>query len=104
MVVSHLMEMCVALNWQSELYAIVESITLIWSRYLAALHGLDFVTPSLVALAVKKVFPHRITIASPERERSMQFGSDLTAVKQFLEGLTPELAIDAVLAKVDCPL
>lgn len=77
---------------------------LIRCRYLAPLHGLDFVTPSLIALAVKKVFPHRVTIASPDRERSMQFGSDITAVKQSLEGLTPELAIEAVLAKVDCPL
>jgi hypothetical protein len=104
MVVSHLMVMCVALNLRSKLHALVRAMILISSRYLAALHGLDFVTPSLVALAVKKVFPHRITIASPERERSMQFGSDITAVKHYLEGLTPELAIESVLAKVDCPL
>ncbi len=65
---------------------------------------MDFVTPSLIALAARKIFAHRITIATPERERSVQFGSDITAVKQQLDRLTPEIVIETVLAKVDCPL
>lgn len=65
---------------------------------------MDFVTPSLIALAAKKVFPHRITIAKPETERSVQFGSNLAAIQQYMEGLTPDGIIDTVLAKVDCPL
>ena len=73
-------------------------------RYLAPLHGLDFVTPSLIGLAARKVFPHRITIATPERERSVQFGSNVAAVKEYLHGLTPEIIVETVLAKVDCPL
>jgi len=79
-------------------------LLLTWCRYLAPLHGMDFVTPSLIALAAKKVFPHRITIAKPEKERSVQFGSNIAAVRQYLEGLTPDIIVDTVLAKVDCPL
>lgn len=73
-------------------------------RYLAPLHGLDYVTPSLVALAAKKIYPHRIEIATPEKERSMQYGSDLNAVKEVLHGVTPETVIEAVLNSVQCPL
>ncbi|KAI0833068.1 hypothetical protein F5Y06DRAFT_280736 [Hypoxylon sp. FL0890] len=74
------------------------------SKCLAALHGLDYVTPSLVGLAVKKVYPHRIGIVSPERERSMQWGSDLSAVEALLEGVTAEYVIEEVLAMVEAPL
>jgi hypothetical protein len=73
-------------------------------RYLAPLHGLDYVTPSIVALAAKKIYPHRIHIAPPERERSMQYGSDLNAAQELLEGVTPETVIEAVLNSVECPL
>lgn len=91
-------------TWQSQLHAFMMLLLLTGRRYLAPLHGLDFVTPSLIVLAAKKIFPHRITIAAPERERSVQFGSDIGAVKQSLAGLTPEIVIETVLAKVDCPL
>ncbi|KAI2629140.1 hypothetical protein GGS26DRAFT_114982 [Hypomontagnella submonticulosa] len=74
------------------------------ARCLAALHGLDYVTPSLVALAVKKVYPHRIRISAPERERSMQWGSDLTAVEVLLDGVDAEYVIEDVLSMVEAPL
>ena len=73
-------------------------------RYLAPLHGIDFVTPSLVGLAARKIYPHRITIAAPERERSMQYGSNIEAVKQYMDGLSPEDVIETVLDKIECPL
>ena len=73
-------------------------------RYLAPLHGLDYVTPSLVALATKKVYGHRILIAPPEKERSMQYGSDLEAVKELLYGVTAATVIEAVVNSVECPL
>ncbi|KAI0376658.1 hypothetical protein F5Y04DRAFT_266019 [Hypomontagnella monticulosa] len=74
------------------------------ARCLAALHGLDYVTPSLVALAVKKVYPHRIRISPPERERSMQWGSDLAAVEALLDGVDAEYVIEDVLGMVEAPL
>jgi hypothetical protein len=73
------------------------------AKYLAPLHGIDYVTPSLLELAAKKVFPHRLIVAEPERERSTQFGSDIGAVRQYMRGLEPEHVIDAVLAKVPTP-
>ncbi|KAI0112693.1 hypothetical protein F4776DRAFT_346490 [Hypoxylon sp. NC0597] len=74
------------------------------SKCLGALHGLDYVTPSLVGLAVKKVYPHRIRIVTPERERSMQWGSDLAAVEALLEGVNAEYVIEDVLSLVEPPL
>ncbi|OTB18093.1 hypothetical protein K445DRAFT_55665 [Daldinia sp. EC12] len=73
-------------------------------KCLAALHGLDFVTPSLVALAVKKIYPHRIRIAAPGQERSMQWGSDLSAIEALLEGMDAEYVIEDVLSIVEAPL
>ena len=80
------------------------TILLTQLRYLAPLHGLDYVTPSLVALAARKIYPHRISITTPEDERSMQYGSDLTAVTALLEDITPEAVVEEVLAAVEAPL
>lgn len=73
-------------------------------RCLAPLHGIDFVTPSLIALAARKVFTHRIVLTAPARDRSLQYGSRVEAVKEQLEGLEAEHVIETVLGKVDCPL
>ncbi|KAK5658507.1 hypothetical protein OQA88_1899 [Cercophora sp. LCS_1] len=72
-------------------------------RSLAPLHGLDFVTPSLVALAAKKVYLHRIKMVAPESERSMQWGSELQAIETILEGIGPEDVIEDVLGMVAAP-
>lgn len=74
------------------------------SRCLAPLHNVDFVTPALVGLAVRKVFLHRIRIAPPEKERSMQWGSTLDAVEAILENAGPEEVIEDVLSMVTAPL
>lgn len=71
---------------------------------LAPLHGLDYVTPSLITLAVRKVYPHRLKLATPETEASLQWGSDPEAIRQLLEGVTAEDAIEDVLASVETPL
>ena len=73
-------------------------------RCLAPLSGLDYVTPSLVAIAARKVYPHRIILTVPERDRSLQYGSELAAVKAMLEGVTPEVVIEDVLTAVEAPL
>lgn len=65
---------------------------------------MTFVTPTLVALATKKIYPHRIEIVTPEKERSMQWGSDINAVTAALEGVGPETVIDDVLGMVEVPL
>lgn len=75
-------------------------------RSIAPLHGLTYVTPSLVALAARKIYLHRIEIVKPEKERSMQYGSDLDAVRELLEGVGPEEVIEDVLGSsgADAPL
>lgn len=73
-------------------------------RSLAPLHGLDFVTPSLVSLAARKIYGHRISICAPENERSMQYGSDLTAISVLLEDMTAADVVEEVLAAVEEPL
>jgi len=73
-------------------------------RCLAPIHGIEFVYPSLVSLAARKIYSHRITISSAEDEKSMQYGSDLAAVSSMLEGITPEQVIESVLEDVEVPL
>lgn len=73
-------------------------------KSLAPLHGLDYVTPALVALAARKVYLHRIKLVAPEHERSMQWGSDLAAVEAILEGVGPEEVIEDVLEVVAAPV
>ncbi|EKG16562.1 hypothetical protein MPH_06338 [Macrophomina phaseolina MS6] len=73
-------------------------------RALAPLHGLDYVPPSLVALAARKIYPHRIILTTPENERSMQWGSSLEAVREVLNGVTADDVIEDVLQQVEVPL
>ncbi|KAF4627401.1 hypothetical protein G7Y89_g10753 [Cudoniella acicularis] len=67
------------------------------AKCLAPLHNLSYATPSLIDLAARKIYPHRIQIVKPENERSMQWGSDLDAVAELLEGTTTEDVIEDVL-------
>ncbi|EKD19578.1 hypothetical protein MBM_02815 [Drepanopeziza brunnea f. sp. 'multigermtubi' MB_m1] len=76
------------------------------AKCLAPLHSLEYATPSLIALAARKIFPHRIHIVKPENERSMQWGSDLDAISALLEGIGAEDVIEEVLgnAGAEAPL
>jgi len=74
------------------------------AHVLAPLHGLGYISPSLVALAARKIYPHRIAITAPESERSMQWGSSLDAVKAVLEGVTVDDVVEEVLQSVEVPL
>nr|POF13899.1 hypothetical protein CFP56_02923 [Quercus suber] len=74
------------------------------AQALAPLHGLDFVPPSLVTLAARKVYAHRLILATAQTERSLQWGSDPLAIQQLLEGVTVQDAIENVLASVETPL
>lgn len=74
------------------------------SKALAPLHGVDYVTPSLVMLAARKIYPHRLVLATPETEKSLQWGSDPVAVRRVLEGVVAEDVIEDVIASVETPL
>jgi hypothetical protein len=71
---------------------------------LAPLHGLDYVPPSLVVLAARKIYPHRLVLATSSTEKSLQWGSDPSAVARLLENITVESVIEDVLASFESPL
>ncbi|KAL5343221.1 hypothetical protein BJX70DRAFT_210687 [Aspergillus crustosus] len=73
------------------------------AKLLAIIHGINYLTPSIVALAAKKVFRHRIVVAKPEDDRSLQYGSDLRAVAKVLEYATPDTILESVLM-LEAPL
>lgn len=74
------------------------------SSALAPLHGLDYVPPSLVVLATRKIYPHRLILATSDTEKSLQWGSDPRAVGRVLENITVEGVIEDVLASFESPL
>ncbi|KAL2000524.1 hypothetical protein VTN02DRAFT_2964 [Thermoascus thermophilus] len=74
------------------------------SKCLAPLHGIDYLTPSIVALAAKKVYRHRIIVASAENDRSLQYGSNPIVVSRLLMGVSPEMIIDDIIGEVEVPL
>ncbi|KAI9890736.1 MAG: hypothetical protein M1814_003666 [Vezdaea aestivalis] len=73
-------------------------------RCMAPLHSLTYATPSLIALAARKIYPHRIRIVTPQKERSMQWGSDIEAVTTELSKASPQGIIEEVLDMVEAPL
>ncbi|WEW61016.1 hypothetical protein PRK78_006505 [Emydomyces testavorans] len=74
------------------------------ARCLAPLQRLDYLVPSLIAIAAKKAYRHRIVVASPKDDRSLLYGSNLEAAKLALADLTPERIIEEVLVEVEAPL
>ncbi|CEJ58796.1 hypothetical protein PMG11_07442 [Penicillium brasilianum] len=68
-----------------------------FAKFLAPLHGIDYLTPSIVALAARKVFRHRITVTAPGQDRSLQYGSDMLAVSHVLADVTPDSILDGIL-------
>jgi hypothetical protein len=74
------------------------------SRALAPLHDLDFIPPSLVALAARKVYTHRLVLATSANEKSLLWGSDPEAVEEMLRGVTVQDVIEEVLVNVEAPL
>lgn len=77
----------------------------IQSRCLSPLHGLDFATPSLVSLALYKVYNHRIELVQrPEGERSRLWGSKAKAVEAYLRHIDVESVLDEVAMSVRAPV
>ena len=80
------------------------------------LHGLDFVSPALVALAARKVYRHRLRILKPEDaawERSVMYGSRVKEVQTLLEGMwadaegngeVADRILDDVIRRVEVPV
>lgn len=73
-------------------------------KCLTTLHGFDYAADSMIELAAKKIYMHRIRIVAAEKERSMLWGSELPAIEQLLDGVGPEDVIDHVLGMVWTPV
>ncbi|KAK9462684.1 uncharacterized protein V1516DRAFT_670890 [Lipomyces oligophaga] len=73
-------------------------------RCLCPLHGITYATPSIVSIATRKTFTHRIAIPLPEDERSVAYGSQLDAVEKFLSYWTPDLVLDDIIDTVAAPV
>ena len=75
------------------------------ARTLAAVNGRRYITPGLVKMAARKVWPHRVELlADPARERSVQYGSDPAVVAALLSGVTTTSVVEDVLAAVEVPV
>jgi hypothetical protein len=74
-------------------------------RCLSPLHGLDFATPSLVSLALYKVYNHRIELVQkPEGEKSSLWGSKAEAIEAYLKHIDVEGVLDEVATSVRVPV
>ncbi|KAK9329227.1 hypothetical protein V1520DRAFT_343975 [Lipomyces starkeyi] len=73
-------------------------------RCLCPLHGIGFATPSIVVIAARKTYSHRITISSPEDDRSVLYGSETEALSKFIQHWTPDIVLDDVLDTVPVPM
>ncbi|OJD15037.1 hypothetical protein AJ78_04660 [Emergomyces pasteurianus Ep9510] len=73
-------------------------------RCLAPLQRVNYVSPSIVALAARRAYRHRISVAEPASDRSLMYGSTLKAVDLVLASATPEIIIEEALADVEAPL
>ncbi|KAK2780002.1 hypothetical protein FQN52_002302 [Onygenales sp. PD_12] len=64
------------------------------ARCLAPLQRTDFIVPSLVDVAARRVYRHRIAVAEPGNDRSLMYGSTFKAVDMVLAEATPEAIIE----------
>jgi hypothetical protein len=55
-------------------------------------------------LATRKIYPHRIEIVEPAKERSLQWGSEPDVIAEVLDGIGPSDVIEEVLSMVEVPL
>ncbi|KAH8705357.1 hypothetical protein BGW36DRAFT_413333 [Talaromyces proteolyticus] len=74
------------------------------AKALASLHSIDYLTPSIVDLAAKKVYRHRINIGRTEDDRSLQYGSQPESVELLLRGVDADQVIETVISEVESPL
>ncbi|VVT54103.1 uncharacterized protein SAPINGB_P003908 [Magnusiomyces paraingens] len=74
-------------------------------RIMCVVHGNEYATPSLVALAARKLFPLKVDMCRlPEYEPTLHYGSDIKLVTQWMKKWDAELIIDDVLNIVPAPL
>lgn len=73
-------------------------------RTFCVLHGTLYATPSLVALAARKIFPLKLEICIPQDEPTLHYGSDIKLLSKWVSKWDQEMVIDDVLNNVMAPL
>uniref|UniRef100_A0A060TC72 ARAD1D37334p n=1 Tax=Blastobotrys adeninivorans TaxID=409370 RepID=A0A060TC72_BLAAD len=73
-------------------------------RALSVLHGYDFVTPSIVVIAARKVFPLRLEMCEVTDEPSISYGGDIKLLRQWMKKWDQELIVEDVLSSVAPPI
>lgn len=73
-------------------------------RTFCVLHGTLYATPSLVALAARKIFPLKLELCAPQDEPTLHYGSDIKLVSKWVSKWDAEMVIDDVLNNVMAPL
>ncbi|KAK9469680.1 hypothetical protein V1512DRAFT_15343 [Lipomyces arxii] len=73
-------------------------------KCLCPLHHVGYAIPTIVVIAARKVFGHRINMATAAEDRSVLYGSDPKAVGQFLQEWTPDLVLDDIFETVPAPI
>ncbi|ANB13943.1 Uncharacterized protein YKL098W [Sugiyamaella lignohabitans] len=73
-------------------------------RALSVLHDYEFVTPSIVSISARKLFPLRIQLCEPTDEPSLSYGGDIDLVTQWMNKWDEDLVIEEILANVPCAM
>lgn len=71
----------------------------------AVLHGYEYVVPEMVRQAAYSLLPIRIhMLKDPQKEPSIQYGSDPALVSQILDKVDIPIIIDEVMGKIQPPI
>ena len=73
-------------------------------RCLGPMQGKQYVTPQMVQDAALRIFPHRLVITTPRRERSKQWGGRMELIAAYLAHVTPRSVVEDVLEGVEAPV
>ena len=64
----------------------------------------NYVIPTIVKLACRKLIPFKIQMVDPSLEPTLQYGSDIDLVAEMMKRMTPKMVVEDVLRKVGPPL
>lgn len=73
-------------------------------RCIGYINGYQYITPYLVKIASRKIFPIKINLVNYDREMSLNWGSDIALTKAFVEKWDADLVLENVLSTVKPPL
>ncbi|KAG5366546.1 hypothetical protein CJU89_0979 [Yarrowia sp. B02] len=73
-------------------------------RHMCVLNDSDFATPSVIAVAARKLLPSSVHIASPEFEPSLAYGSDYKLIEEYITSWDGALVVEDVLNRVKAPV